>query len=282
MRKGFNLGDFELFWLEGGMYELDGGAIFGVVPKVLWQKKCTPSQDNYVIVADFAILVKTPAGNILLETGLGNKLTDKQKEIFRLRKEWDLPAELDKLGISREDVQHVILTHGDFDHAGGITMQNEAGGLELTFPHATHYLQGMEWEDVCHPNRRSAKSYWPINFEGLEKGKNLQTVDGEYEVVAGVRLFHTGGHTRGHQAVLLTSRGETAVHLGDLLPTPAFSNPLWVTAYDNFPLDSIEMKEEILMQAINGNWWFLFYHDPETLACKFDEAGEVKRAFRAE
>jgi len=281
MANGWRLGDFSLHWLEGGVFEIDGGSMFGVVPRVLWEKKCPASADNYVRLADFAILVKTPEGIALIETGLGNTLTDKQKKIFRLRREWDLPAELSRHGVSRQDVRHVILTHCDFDHAGGITMHNAAGDLELTFPAATHYIQRREWQDVQHPNLRSAESYWPGNFVGLVEGENLQLVEGEAEILPGITLALTGGHTRGHQAVWLRSCGETALHLGDLLPTPAYANPLWVTAYDNFPLDSIAAKERFFAAARRENAWFTFYHDPEVLACRFDEKGEARELFPA-
>ncbi|HIJ79914.1 MAG: MBL fold metallo-hydrolase [Desulfobulbaceae bacterium] len=279
MRQPFILGDVEIYWLEGGLFEIDGGSMFGVVPKVLWEKKCAATPDNYVTVADFAMLLKTPAANILIETGLGNKLTAKQQQIFRLRREWDIPAELERLGLSRQQIDHVILTHCDFDHAGGITMLDGQERLELTFPNALHHMQRDEWEDVCAPNSRAASSYWPINFEGLVPGANLQLADGDYQVAAGVEVFKTGGHTRGHQGVRLCSQGETALHLGDLLPTAAYSNPLWVTAYDNFPLDSVAAKEAILPGAFARKIWFLFYHEPRTLACRFGEDGEVSEEF---
>jgi len=279
MPRPMQLGDFELHWLEGGVFEIDGGAMFGVVPKVLWQKKCAPTPDNYVRVADSPILIKTPAGNVLIETGLGNKLTAKQQEIFRLRREWDLPGSLAALGLKRDDIHHVILTHGDFDHAGGIVMYNSAGAPELTFPAATHYFQKSEWEDIRAPNRRSACSYFPVNFEGLVEGKNLRLVDDKAQVVPGVRLERTGGHTRGHQLVRLSSGNNTGLHLGDLLPTTAYTNPLWITPYDNFPLESIAAKEAILPRAVAANSWFLFYHEPEILACKFDNDFKMIEVF---
>lgn len=279
MAKAFKLGEFELFWLEGGVFEIDGGSLFGVVPKVLWEKKCAATPDNYIRVADSAILVKAPDGNILIETGLGNKLTEKQKKIFRLREEWNIPAALKKLGLSRHNIKHVVLTHCDFDHAGGITMHTDKNEVTLTFPNAIHYIQKSEWEDVCKPNTRAACSYWPVNFKGLQEGKNLFLVDGEHEIIPGVRLIHTGGHTRGHQAVWLKSGGEAALHLGDLMPTTAYSNPLWISAYDNFPLDSVAIKETILPKAFHDNVWFLFYHDSETHACRFDEEGNVANSF---
>ena len=282
MSQGFRLGDFTIYWLQGGVFEIDGGSMFGVVPRVLWEKKCASTPDHHVRLANSPMLVQTAQGNVLIETGLGNKLTAKQKSIFRVRAEWDLLGSLARLGLSRESISHVILTHGDFDHAGGVTMHNETGGLELTFPAATHYIQSQEWQDVLTPNKRSADAYWPENFAGLAEGKNLRLIDGEEEVLPGVRLVRTGGHPRGHQAVWLESGGEIALHLGDLLPMPAYSNPLWITAYYNFPLDSIGAKEQFLGQASRKDAWFLFYHAPEILACKFDGDGAVRDPFCAE
>lgn len=282
MGPGLRLGEFTIHWLQGGVFEIDGGSMFGVVPRVLWEKRCASTPDNHVRLANSPLLVQTGHGNLLIDTGLGNKLTEKQKGIFRVRREWDLLAGLARLGLSRASISQVILTHGDFDHAGGVTMLGETGGLELTFPAATHYLQRQEWEDVLAPNRRSASAYWPENFAGLAEGKNLRLIDGEGEVAPGIRLVRTGGHTRGHQAVWLESGGEAGLHLGDLLPMPAYSNPLWITAYDNFPLDSIAAKEEFLEQALGKDAWLLFYHDPEILACKLDKDGAVREPFCAE
>lgn len=282
MSQGFRLGAFTIHWLQGGVFEVDGGSMFGVVPRVLWEKKCASTPDNHVRLANSPMLVQTGQSNVLIETGLGNKLTAKQKAIFRVRTDWDLLAGLARLGLSREAISHVILTHGDFDHAGGVTMLNDSGGLELTFPAAKHYIQRREWEDVLAPNIRSASAYWPENFTGLAEGKNLHLVEGEEEIMPGVRLERTGGHTRGHQAVWLASGGQTGLHLGDLLPMPFNSNPLWITAYDNFPLDSIAAKEQFLGQALAKDAWFLFYHDPQILACKLDGDGTVREPFCAE
>lgn len=281
MSQGFRLGDFTIHWLQGGEFEVDGGSMFGVVPKTLWARKCASTPDNHVRLANSPMLVQTPQGNVLIDTGLGNKLTEKQQALFRVRRPWDLLAGLARLGLSRASISQVILTHGDFDHAAGITRQNNTGGLELTFPAATHYLQRQEWEDVLAPNKRSASAYWPENFAGLVEGKNLRLIEGEGEVMPGIRLARTGGHTRGHQAVWLESAGEAALHLGDLLPMPVFANPLWITAYDNFPLDSIAAKEHFLKQAICAEAWLLFYHDPGILACKLDGDGAVREAFAA-
>ncbi len=279
MTEAFRLGDFKVYWLEGGRFQIDGGSMFGVVPKVLWSKKWPCTDDNYVTLADSAILVQTPEANIVIETGLGNKFNDKQKKIFRLDEEWDIPTELDRLGLRREDIHRFCIARSSVVHAGGITMLNEHGEIELTFPAAMHHIQGKEWKDVCHPNLRSASTYWPVNFQGLEEGKNLNLIDGEAEIVPGVRCQLTGGHTRGHQVVWLDSGQQTAIHAGDLFPNTAYSNPLWITPYDNFPLESVAAKEKLLAQIKEKDACFLFYHDPDTLACKFNEDGEVEQPF---
>ena len=274
MKTGLKIGDFDLTWLNGGRFELDGGAMFGVVPKVLWAKKYPPTEDNYIPLTAWPILVRTPNNLVLIESGLGNKLTDKQKKIFRLKEDWAVLADLKVLGIDRHDIDHVILTHYDFDHAGGVVMQDGAD-LTLSFPRARHFLQKREWEDVLKPNSRNINTYWPVNNELMRNSRNLELVEGEAEVVPGVRIIHTGGHNNGHQIVVMESHGERALHLGDLLPTHAHANPLWVMAYDNFPMDTIALKEKWTRSGIAENAWFTFYHDPYVQACRFDDKGNM-------
>jgi len=127
MSQGLRLGAFTIHWLQGGEFEVDGGSMFGVVPRVLWAQKCAATPDNHILLANSPMLVQTPQGRVLIDTGLGNKLTEKQQAIFRVRRPWALLADLARLGLSRESISQVILTHADFDHAAGITMQN--GGL---------------------------------------------------------------------------------------------------------------------------------------------------------
>ena len=275
MNHPLKIGDFELTWLNGGRFELDGGAMFGVVPRVLWQKKYPPTEDNYIPLAAWPILVKTPGALVLIESGLGNKLTDKQKKIFRVREEWAVIEELERLGIRREDIDFVILTHYDFDHAGGVIMQKADGTLAFTFPKAKHILQRREWEDVLNPNSRTINTYWPANNELMRTSRNLQLVEGRHEVVPGISVVHTGGHNGGHQIVAMESQGEKALHLGDLLPTHAHANPLWVMAYDNFPLETIAAKEQWIKRGAAEGVWFTFYHDPFVTACKYDDAGNA-------
>ena len=279
MANGLKLGSFEIFWLDGGVFELDGGCMFGVVPRALWQKKFPSSDDDHIKLSNTPILVKTPDGNVIIDTGLGNKLTDKQKKIFRVTEEWDVEGSLAEVGLARADINHVILTHCDFDHSGGVIMYNNAAEPELTWPNAVHHVQRAEWQDVLTPHRRAVSTYWPINLDLLRDSELLNLVDGEAEPVPGVKMTLTGGHTRGHQAICFSSDGEKAVHLGDLLPNHAHFHPLWITPYDNFPLDSIDQKVKLIGPAVDGNQWFLFYHDPYMLACKFDRDGKVIEEF---
>ena len=280
--KSLKLGDFTIYWLNGGEFELDGGTMFGVVPKVLWSKKYPAdadkdigSEDNYIKLLNSPLLIKTPDSLVIIDTGLGNKMTEKQKQIFRVIKEWDIPQELQKLGLTRQDINYVILTHCDFDHSGGIVMHNGAGKEELTFPNAKHIVQKLEWEDALHPDLRSANTYWPHNFAKLQGTDNLQLVAGNSTVCKGVEVQLTGGHTRGHQIVRIHSGRETAYHLADLLPTHVHFNPLWIMAYDNFPLDVIALKQKYEASGIRENAWFTYYHDPAMYACKFDIQGQI-------
>jgi glyoxylase-like metal-dependent hydrolase (beta-lactamase superfamily II) len=287
--RSFTLGDFQIFWLNGGEFELDGGTMFGVVPKVLWSKKYPADadtnirhEDNYIKLLNYPLLIKTLDSLVIVDTGLGNKMTEKQKQISRVTKEWDIPQELQKLGFTRQDINYVILTHCDFDHAGGIVMYNAAGKEELTFPNAKHMVQKLEWEDALHPNIRSENTYWPQNFSKLKGTDNLQLVEGNFTVCEGVEVQLTGGHTRGHQIVRVQSNKEIAYHLADLLPTHVHFNPLWIMAYDNFPLDVISLKQKYETSGIRENAWFTFYHDPAMYACKFDIQGQVVEKYAHE
>ncbi len=253
--------------------------MFGPVPKILWQKRYATDRNNLIPMCNDPLLVRTGEQNIIIDTGLGNKLSRKLKEIYQITDPWDLPDQLESRGIGREDIDLVILTHCDFDHAGGIVMLNQDGTLERTFPNAHHIIQRKEWQDVRYPNLRSLSTYLPENFHFLEASGHLELIDGTRHIAPGITIFHTGGHTRGHQVVEITSRDETAIHLGDLCPTHAHLNPLWVMAYDNFPLEVIDRKEYYLRKYRNQKSWFTFYHDPFVKACRLSPDGEITESF---
>lgn len=269
----FRIGDIELTWLQGGFFHLDGGTMFGPVPKSLWQKRYKADENNLIPMCNDPILVRTAGLNILIDTGLGNKLDEKQRSIFKVTSPWDLPAQLAAHGLGRDDIDLVILTHCDFDHAGGILMLNGKGSKEITFPKAAHIINQQEWEDVQNPNSRAKSTYLTENFDLLQTSGQLELVDGDRSVCPGITILHSGGHTRGHQIVEIQSQGKTAVHLGDLCPTHAHFNPLWVMAYDNFPLEVIARKEDYCTKYQKMDSWFLLYHDPFVRACTLSPEG---------
>ena len=274
-KKSLVIGDMELYWLKGGNFRLDGGAIFGAVPKALWARRCPADAENTILMCNDPLLIKTPRNIVLVDTGLGNKLSQKQKAIYRIVSNWDLPAELAEWGIAREEVTHVVLTHGDFDHAGGVAMLSDRGRLQLTFPRAMHFLQKLEWEDINAPHPRAKSVYLAEDFSLLQSC-NLQLLDGDAEICPGISLRFSGGHTRGHQIVEIRSGTEVAVHLGDLFPSHLHANSLWVMAYDNYPLTVINRKIEFFSHFTSENSWFTFYHDPSVRACRLDSRQKVK------
>jgi len=270
-----DLGNIRIAWLDGGAFELDGGTMFGPVPKVLWSPLYPSDQNNFIKLAAMPLLVRTPDACILIDTGLGNKLTEKQKQLFRVSQPWRLDRELSADDLSREDVDIVILTHCDFDHAGGVVMNNAAGLAELTFPKARYIINALEWHDARHPTARSRYVYFQENIAVIEESGRLQLVDGTLEVVPGVRVRHTGGHTRGHQIVEIEGQSGCTCHLADLMPTHAHAKPGWTTAHDDFPLDVIAQKEALIEKYRARGCWFTFYHDVFLKAGRMDQNGNI-------
>jgi glyoxylase-like metal-dependent hydrolase (beta-lactamase superfamily II) len=270
-----DLGGITISWLNGGEFKLDGGTMFGAVPKLLWSRKYPPDDENYIQMLAAPLLVRTAQAAILIDTGIGNKLTEKQKQIFRVNRDWTADQDLACFNLTPQDIDAVILTHCDFDHAGGIVRHNADGRPELTFPRARHIINAMEWQDVHHTNSRSVHTYFPENFEGLEASGLVELATYRHEVADGVRVSHSGGHTRGHQVVEITGRSGCALHLGDLMPTHAHANPLWIMAYDNFPLEVISQKEHLIAQNQDRGCWFTFYHDDFMNFGKMDEQGQI-------
>lgn len=260
------IGAVEIFWLDGGKIRLDGGPMFGPVPKVLWSKKIAPGDDNCIEIDNSAMLLITPTAKIIIDSGIGNKMTEKQLEHFHVQQSWQIPEDLSRLELTVNDIDFVIPTHADFDHAGGLTCHDASGNPVPTFPKAQYIFQEKEWNVVKNPDRRSATSYWPENFASLKEEKNLKIINGDLQLTPEVKIFLTGGHTIGHQGIEINSQGESAVHLGDLLPSRHHLNPLWVIAYDDYPMEVIAVKERRLPVYARHNTWILFYHDTEICA----------------
>lgn len=282
------LGACRVHWLRGGRFWLDGGAMFGPVPKVLWRRRFPCDEHNAIPMQAAPLLVVTPRARILIDTGTGDKLDERQKRIFR-QEEAPAPVEdLARLGFAPEDIDFVVMTHMDWDHASGATVVRD-GRLVPAYPKARHIVQRVEWEACTNPTSRTRHGYWPENWQPLQEHGLVELVDGEEEVVPGVRVHLTGGHTHGHQLVVVDGSvkpGESTaagppgssvlLHFGDIMPTHAHLNPLWVMGYDNFPLTSIEQKELWLPRAQEGKWLLSFYHDPFLLAGTLDDDGNIR------
>ena len=257
------IGKFKLTPLNGGITHLDGGATFGAVPKPLWSKRYPVNDNNQVPLVTYPILIQSDESNMLIDTGVGNeKLDAKRMRNYGITFESDIVSELEKLNMTPADIDFVLMSHMHFDHALGLTT---ADGKSV-FPKARIITTATEWGEMRHPNIRSKSTYWQMNYEGIEH--QVETFEDELEVCPGITMIHTGGHSDGHSIIVIKDGGACAVHMGDLLPTTAHRNPLWVTAYDDYPMDSIFQKEELF--EIFKKAWYVLYHDVNYFAVTFD------------
>lgn len=266
-------GAFQLTWLQGGLTKLDGGAMFGVVPKPLWSKKYPFNELNQIPLRADPILLEAHGKRILIESGMGNgRLTDKQKRNFGLEEESRVVESLAAKGLTPADIDIIIMTHMHYDHCNGlVTWQDNQ--LVSTFPRAVIYVQEQEWAEMREPNIRSRNTYWEENWRPIER--QVQTYGEQYELLPGISLHHTGGHSQGHAVVRMESEGKLILHLADILPTHAHQNSLWVMAYDDYPMTSIFAKEKWVKGGIEQGAWFTFYHDAIYRVVKWNEKGEI-------
>jgi glyoxylase-like metal-dependent hydrolase (beta-lactamase superfamily II) len=372
------LGSFELFPLSDGFFALDGGAMFGVVPRVFWQKTNPPDDRNRITLALRPLLVKTPAALVLIETGIGDKQGGKFRDIYRVEHSAQLLDTLAQAGFRPEQVTHVIHTHLHFDHAGGATRVSstdctdstdsksktrrvastdcagstdswsqtqrtqrsqrvepgvEGGRAEArpgpeesgarrqgsapssadrvvpTFPNAEYWVQEKEWQMALEPDVRSRASYLPENYAAIEQAGLLRLAQGDAEVTPGVRVILTGGHTAGHQVVVIdatsaegrvregtvpvvdatSAEGKMqdarckvqsaessgkAIYWGDLIPTCSHVNVPYVMGYDTMPLQTMEWKEKLLARVLAEDWLMFFEHDPEKACARLRKSGD--------
>ncbi len=255
-------GQFELHLISDGDIWLDGGAMFGVVPKVLWEKKTSPDERNRIRLGLNCLLIQTAEKNLLIDTGCGFNYSEKELEIYRIEHETDILQELQKIDVSPEKIDFVINTHLHFDHCGGNT-RKEGEEHVPNFPNATYLVSGKEHEDANHPNERTVATYLPHNWKPLEERGLLQVVDEDQEVVPGVTLVSTPGHTAGHQSVRIESEGKILFYMADLCPTSAHISLPWIMGFDVLPLTTLEVRKRIYAQAVDQEWLLFFEHDPE-------------------
>ncbi len=256
------LGDFEISGLRDGFFFLDGGAMFGVVPKTLWEKKCPADPQNRIKLGLNSILVKTPEALVLVETGIGSKLDRKLSGIYCVERDPGLLGALAGLGVKPEDIDFVINTHLHFDHCGGNTLLDEKGRAVPAFLRARYIIQRGEWEWATEPHEREKGSYQADNFLPLAEHGLLDLVDGGASVTTGVEVMLAPGHTARHQCVKVRSGGKTLVYLGDLAPTSSHVGLAYGMSYDLHPLENLETKKKLYEQAIAEDWILAFVHDP--------------------
>jgi glyoxylase-like metal-dependent hydrolase (beta-lactamase superfamily II) len=260
MRAVIELGPIRVHVLRESTFWLDGGAMFGVVPRAVWEKRDPPDDCNRVELAANVALVETAGRRVLVETGMGERWDAREIERFRLQGDGLLGA-LASLGVAAEDVDVVVNTHLHFDHAGGNTRRVD-GRLAPTFPRARYVVQLGEWEDATHPHERNHASYREDDFVPLAEARQLETVQGEVEVAPGVRVVPVGGHTAYHQMVIVEGGGRTLAIPTDLLPTASHLPLPFIMSYDLFPVGTLEVKRRLLARVVDEDWSLLFYHDP--------------------
>ncbi|HET8650100.1 MAG TPA: MBL fold metallo-hydrolase [Gemmatimonadales bacterium] len=265
--------------LEAGTQRLDGGAMFGVVPKPLWERRIPADERNRIPLAMRCLLLEHPEGLLLIDTGLGNKEDARFRDIYGVENSGQSgPTQLEdallEAGHRPEDVRWVLNSHLHFDHAGGNTRINDGGEVELSFPHATYLVQRRELEFARHTNERTRASYLPPNFDPVDAAGRWQLLEGEQQVLPGVRVVPTPGHVPWHHSIILSDRGETVVFLGDLIPTSAHLPLPWIMGYDLEPLRTLESKRALLGRAEAEGWRLVFEHDPVVAAGRLVREGK--------
>ena len=247
--KTIRLGDIDIVTVSDGFFYLDGGAMFGVVPKIFWEQKAPPDERNRIRMAMRCVLLRG-ARTMLVDAGAGDKMTPKQADIYRFERDFNLQHSLPAAGVSPDAIDVVLATHLHFDHAGGFTERAPDGSIRPRFPRAQYIVRRGEFEDAMSPNERTKGSYFLENYKPLADHHVLQLVDDDASIMPGVRVRRTGGHTMHHQVVTIESAGKTAVFAADLLPTAAHLPEVWVMGYDLFPLDTLNFKRAFLREAI--------------------------------
>jgi glyoxylase-like metal-dependent hydrolase (beta-lactamase superfamily II) len=260
------VGAFEVAFLADGLWRNDGGCMFGVVPRELWRGNHPPDERNRIRLNLTCPLIMKGSDAILVDTGIGNRLSSVERQIFDHGDGW-LPQHLRALGMEAGDVTHLIVSHLHFDHCGGIVRRRDSGGLEAAFPRARIFVQRGELEIADHPRNERLRAAYRHAEEILAPVRSmLEAIDGDTDVVAGVRAVVTGGHTRDHQAAIVSDGGECFMHLADIVPTRSHIRGPWNQAYDLDALRTMEQKAHYLVLAAENRWWLSFAHDDTCFA----------------
>ncbi|HLR42701.1 MAG TPA: MBL fold metallo-hydrolase [Pseudogracilibacillus sp.] len=267
------VGKAKLTWLRGGVNFLDGGAMFGVVPKALWSRKYPVNDKNQVELRADPILLQLDGKNYLIDAGIGNgKLDEKQMRNFGVYEESFIEEDLQKLGLTLEDIDAIIMSHMDFDHACGLTKEID-GEYVSVFPNRPIYTSEVEWDEMRNPNIRSVNTYWPQNWQPIQD--QVKTFSEEIQITDELRMVYTGGHSTGHSIIIFEDGDDCFIHMADLMATHGHQNKLWAMAYDDHPVTSVLQKEKWMAYGYERQAWYTFYHDAYYRALKYDGDGQV-------
>jgi methylmalonyl-CoA epimerase len=258
----YTVGHFELISLYDGFFRLDGGAMFGVVPKALWQKKASPDDVNRILMTMRPLIIRDGTHTMLIDAGLGDKESAKFYAMYAADRSRSLDHALAEAGVAPDEIDIVLASHLHFDHAGGFTVRNASGRVVPRFPRARYVVRRGEWNEARKPHERSRASYLPDNFLPLADAGVLDFLDEDRTVIPGVRVQRTGGHTMHHQIVWIESGSERAVFLADLMPTSAHLPDPWIMGYDLYPMDTLFAKQAFAREVSRRETLVFFEHDP--------------------
>lgn len=265
-------GEYELVSLTDGLFRLDGGAMFGVVPKTLWEKRNPADERNRIALGMRPLLVRGDK-TMIIDAGCGDKLDAKSADIYGLDRTYHLDHSLADAGLSAEDIDIVVASHLHFDHVGGFTMRDTSGRVVPRFPRARYVAHRDEWDDATHPHDRNRASYLQENFLPLEDAGVLELVGDDAEILPGIRYRRSGGHTRHHQVITIASGGRTAVFTADMYPTATHVPDPWIMGYDLYPMETLEFKRGFAREAIAREYLLFFEHDASIAAGIIRERG---------
>jgi methylmalonyl-CoA epimerase len=260
-----DVGDLRLTSLHDGLFRLDGGAMFGVVPQSMWAHKAPPDDRNRIQLAMRPLVIDGEWGRMIVDCGVGDKMDAKLRDIYGVDRTRHLDHALAEAGMSAESIDVVLATHLHFDHFGGATMR-EGDKVVPRFPRARYLIRAAEWQDATHPHERNRASYLPDDFVPLQAGGVVEFYDADAEIKPGVRVVRTGGHTGQHQIVYVQSGDTTAVFTADLIPTISHIQDAWIMAYDLFPMEALAFKKRFIREAIDRQYLIFFEHDPVVAA----------------